>query len=772
MVPMISSQWSLFKLFNNINLCSRYSLSCCERFQYLVAVGLLALAGFTIFFRIIPFLAKSLANKDRRRFFLNKAFISWAWTTLLGGWFVYMVGFCDGGTARSPIAIIVRSFLSSLEQFVFHSDLIEVSEDCHGSQWFMTAYTISYFSAVLISSVIVVNCLRNRITFFFRRLYWSVIHSHTVNVFFEINTKSICLAKSIKAKESGRIVFIQFPKESEEHKGHNSLSKIFGLNAFNKQQMLAIKGLKSIVMNASSDLFDEDMTDDRCVSPYALESNGLDRLVKLLKDAHSIRLFFLSENENENVRAGINMANSHILIGKDVEIYCKARQSYENYTLIDNSTNALFHLVDDSSFAVNSLKVMDWDRTGTPVAHPINYVKVNSALGVVESAFNCMVVGFGQTGQDAMRFLYEFGSFIDRTGRKSPFHCRVIDKDMNSYLGYIASEIPALQIGNGSTSDAHKPISSREIELKECDVHSDIFWDDLEQDDFINKLNCIVVALGSDEENISLATKLYEFALRHDAIGNKERNCLKIFVRGYNSDEEARLRNVESFYRKENDVIRIFGEVSDIYTYDVIIKNKIQEQAKEFFKSYNCAIGETGDWALRRNKLRAGTIDQKVEVRIKEKQDRYNALHQFTKLQLLGITSSVKRDIWLPSVYPFITDEQQNINMQCYDGLSFPCNEDKELQLWKTRLENVSKCEHLRWNSSMYMLGFVYVDAQKKDFRKRQHKYLVDWSQLDSVVRLYDYKVVETTISLIQHKSQSTSESLSSHQPASSLSAN
>lgn len=755
MISFLSSQLSLFYIFDHFRSSFTYNLSCYDRSQYILALVILALAAYTIVFRFIPFLARAWANGDRRRFFLNRAFVSWAWATLLGGWFVYMVGFCENGTAHSLVAFIVRPFLSSLEQFVFHSDLFDVSEECLASPWFMTAYTVLYFSAVLISSIIVVNCLRNRIVFFFKRLYWSVVSCHTINVFFEINDKSICLAKSINVKERGRTIFVQFPKASDEHQGHNSLSRIFGLNTFDKQQMLAIKGLKSIVINASSELFDEDMTDDRSVSPYALESNGLDRLIKPLKRAHSIRLFFLSENENENVRAGINMANSHVLAGRDVEIYCKARQSYENYTLFDSSTNALFHLVDDSSYAVNSLKVMDWDKTGTPIAHPINYVKVNSALGVVESAFNCMVVGFGQTGQDAMRFLYEFGSFVGRTGGKSPFHCKITDKDMNSCLGYVASEIPALQIGDGSVADSDKPISNREIELIQCDVHSDAFWNELERDNFINKLNCIVVALGSDEENISLATKLYEFALRHDAVGNKEGNCLKIFVRGYNSDEEARLRNVESFYRKENDVIRIFGEVSDIYSYDVIIKNKIQEQAKEFFESYNTTLGFNEEWDARHDKLRTGTIDQKVEIRIKEKQDRYNALHQFTKLQLLGITSSGASVRQLPSTYPFITEQQLVGNMKRYYGNAIPCNEDDELQLWHTRLENVSKCEHLRWNSAMYMLGFVYVDAQKKDFRKRQHKYLVDWDQLDNGVRMYDYKVVETTVSLIQFQSQS-----------------
>lgn len=748
MAYILSSQAFLFDLFDDIKLSFRYNLSCCEKFQFVFAIGLLVLAAFTLLFRIIPFLARAMADKGRSRYFLNKAFVSWAWMTLLGGWFVYMVGFCEAGTSKSVIAILVRPMLSSLEQFVFHSDLLEVSDSCHGSPWFMTAYTISYLSAVLISSIVVVNCFWNRIRFFIRRIIWSVISCNTINVFFEINNKSICLAKSIHEKEGGRIVFVQFPKESNEHKGHNSLSKIFGLNTFDRQQLLAVKSLKCIVINASSELFDEDLADERTVSPYALESNGLDRLVRPLECARNIRLFFLSENENENVRAGINMEHSHVLTGKDVEIYCKARQSYENYTLTDNSTNALFHLVDDSSFAVNALKVMDPDKTGTPIAHPINYVKVNSALGVVESAFNCMIVGFGQTGQDAMRFLYEFGSFIDRTGGKSPFHCRVIDKDMSNYLGYVASEIPALQIGDGSSADANKPIKTEEIELRECDVRSNVFWNDLEKDNFINKLNCIVVALGSDEENISMATKLYEFALRHDAIEHKERGSLKIFVRGYNSTQEARLNKVESFYQKENDVIRIFGKESDIYTYDVIIKNKIQEQAKEFLKSYNSVLGETGDWDSRHSLLRTGTIDKKVEIRIKERQDRYNALHQFTTLQLLGIISTATPVRPLPSKYPFITEEQLIGNMKRYDGNGIPCNEDDELQLWYTRLENVSKCEHLRWNSALYMLGFIHVDDKKKDFRKRQHKCLVDWNQLDSDIRKYDYKVVETTVLL------------------------
>ena len=73
-----------------------------------------------------------------------------------------------------------------------------------------------------------------------------------------------------------------------------------------------------------------------------------------------------------------------------------------------------------------------------------------------------------------------------------------------------------------------------------------------------------MVALGSDEENISIATELYEFAVRHNAIDNENGEKLKIFIRQYDTEFGQRLSTVERYYGQENNVIKLFGKMEDI----------------------------------------------------------------------------------------------------------------------------------------------------------------------------------------------------------------
>ena len=245
----------------------------------------------------------SLNKKEIKGALYKKALKGLALSSLILGWFVYFVGFCEEGTSRSFVAAFFRPLLSSLEHFVFHSDLLEVSKQCHASRWYMTVYTVAYVSAAFVSSTVVVNCLWRRLYFSFRRLWWSITNCQTINVFFGINDKSLCLAESIKQHLeenknedhcTERIVFISFPNEKEESHGHNSLSKLFGLRSWNREKVDAIRKMDGVIINASSALFD-DTNAEKAASSYVLESNGLWRLTSVLNQAKKIRLFFLSD---------------------------------------------------------------------------------------------------------------------------------------------------------------------------------------------------------------------------------------------------------------------------------------------------------------------------------------------------------------------------------------------------------------------------------------------------------------------------------------------
>lgn len=67
-----------------------------------------------------------------------------------------------------------------------------------------------------------------------------------------------------------------------------------------------------------------------------------------------------------------------------------------------------------------------------------------------------------------------------------------------------------------------------------------------------------------------------------------------------------------------------------------------------------------------------------------------------------------------------------------------------------TLFDNLSKCEHLRWNACMELQGFVTCDGDK-DFQQKKHKCIVDNDILRSKYPEtipYDQCVVELSFRL------------------------
>ncbi|MBP3548548.1 MAG: hypothetical protein J6J64_07725 [Alistipes sp.] len=90
---------------------------------------------------------------------------------------------------------------------------------------------------------------------------------------------------------------------------------------------------------------------------------------------------------------------------------------------------------------------------------------------------------------------------------------------------------------------------------------------------------------------------------------------------------------------------------------------------------------------------------------------------------------------------------------RCLAGLSedAPGNSvDIRLTKNSALLTNLRRCEHLRWNAKMELLGFVYGDIEEekrtKDLRRRKHRCLVSCHELetgqDNKAIVYDEIVV------------------------------
>lgn len=107
-------------------------------------------------------------------------------------------------------------------------------------------------------------------------------------------------------------------------------------------------------------------------------------------------------------------------------IYCHAKKEglinrYDNIADVEDRVR----FVDSSFLSVVALK--KWHDNAML---PVKYVDVaedsetKRRLGYVTSEFQCAVVGFGETGKEALKFLYEFGAFLDKDNGKAPFKCQ------------------------------------------------------------------------------------------------------------------------------------------------------------------------------------------------------------------------------------------------------------------------------------------------------------------------------------------------------------
>lgn len=424
-----------------------------------------------------------------------QAFFIW-----MCGVVLYMVGFNEHGSAASNIALLLRSCLSSMEMFVSHSDLIEVKEDLHGNPTYMALFALTHFCAVAISAIFILRL------FGFRLLSWvKIVKAYMLSwlqkdcnyyVMFGVNSNTVALAKSIsksKSNEHHYIIFINMPQKGHSHASTRfSFSHFFHSDSNGIDKYLEdIEEMGALLFNSSRS-FENPILDTKADDVFkvfkVLDFSWAVRipLQYLLRNSATgkyrnrnkskVEYFFLSDEEKDNLQA---VTVLQTIQKKDIDYkyssfycYCHARKSQNNTSMLNDGKLAfMVHIIDTSNLAVHNLK-REKDY------HPINFVEKDTNTGTVKSAFTGMVIGFGETGRDAFRFLYEFSSFTkDNQGNPSAKKIHIIDKDIDDLKAEFLTEAPALR--NKSEIDWWDAQST----------HSAAFWDKLKT--IIQDLNYI-----------------------------------------------------------------------------------------------------------------------------------------------------------------------------------------------------------------------------------------------------------------------------------------
>lgn len=691
--------------------------------SFIVIVGAIALL--IALWNLLKWLKK---NSSRRISSENKVLTHSAVGVLVCGVAIYFIGYDYAGTGENMVTLFLRSVLSSFEMFLSKSNLIGIADNCKENEVYMLCFAIIHTAALTISTLFAVLCFRKRIQYWWRGFKWRFIGSSAVtNVFWGFNERSFVLAHDIanKSTTKERFIFVDFPLHEESPSKGQSFSGILGLFSYKINALRQMSGLRNCIMMRSS------------LRPSSVQNINTDffdamniyRLKQILDKSKEIRFFILTDDEDANLKAALNMLNHNVYKNKEFKIYCSARKTKLN-RLIEEAEDKHLKFIDDSRTSITQLK-MDHDKG----RHPIDYVDIDKERGVVTSEFKALIVGFGTTGQDALRFLYEFSAFTGIDQKKSPVQLHVVDCNMDKLKGGFYQEVPGMSMLEG-----------KEIFLHNLNFNSMEFNQFLDAN--INDLNYVIIATGNDEQNIEFASAIMErvFSQRKE-----KAHHLKVFVRMYSEANRIKFNSAINVYAQfcENEnylPLEFFGDTKTLYTRDVIIDNRYEQQAKEFYKAYCKATSSSDSWEKRADSVKNKSGEKRIygmrKLRRQEGQDKANCQHCYTKQQLLNLENRNE-----PLELPEWTGTESILD-----------HEGATENHWLVCLYNVAICEHLRWNASHLMMGYVPMTADVKkqidgtcDERTKQHTYIVDWNQLPCGTQGYDYCVVKTTVQIARN---------------------
>ena len=659
----------------------------------------------------------------------------------LSGIFLYSIGFANRGN-YGHITFVIFAIISSAEMFLLKSEYSLISDVCKDSPGYMLMFSITYLTAIFCSIMFILRAIGIRLGAWFKMLIARITSplnsGYDLYVFFYPTNAVIQLAKSIYKqhkwhKKKVKLLFICKPHE--ENYGKKDIAQMIGLYSDKKEQIDKIfrENIDSLVVFCNKDI-----SECNSINEDYLKMSGISKSKILFKNAASVKILVLTEDEKLNLEIAHKMASDTTVdhcneAGKQVDIYCMARKCNTNTTLEEMmlKTNEDIHVIDSSYLSVATLKM-------NPSYLPANFVDIEN--GVVKSAFHSLIVGFNETGQEALKFLYEYGAFLGPENQKSPFHCIAIDSKMNSLRGKFYTDIPGLR-------------DEKDIKLIQMTAGTVEFWDLLKEQ--ISLLNYIVIASGNDDQDIALAIDIYKFACRYR---NNNLKNFKIFVRSYKTENETKLVSLQRYYNQSNmkeskgGEIEIFGKEQEIYSYRMIILDEMKQKAKRAYDTYNRLTNGNQSWEERRKiHIENKNLFSFQSLRRKETLDLSSAFHVDTKMILAGIK---RPDRMKESDREKIRHLRMTLtSMKRKDKRWIGINEeDSTFKL----LENLAKNEHFRWNASHILLGYLPDKGGKgcNEITKR-HKCLVSWNELleyDTDYQLYDYKFVEMALEMKENE--------------------
>ena len=620
---------------------------------------------------------------------------------------------------------VPRAIISSIKMFLTGNDLSRMHDELQADNVYMVIFSLTHFAAALISVLFVIKLIGFKIKAsvdLFISTFFSSFTNKPVNIFWGVNEASFLLAEDIcRHEKNSKIVFVNTEDIYDDPSAQKiGLKSLLDVMSFSRSEISRIEDMNALAVNCHYDLSGIQKGTKDVFGSIRLKS-----IRKFIRNSYRTRIFLLSDDESGNINSALNLLEDETLKRhKDATIYIQAFSNrlneiynhYPQYAQDDN--NIKLQTIDTSFLSIALLKMK-------PEHHPVNIMDIDTDLCTVSSCFNSLIIGFSETGLEAFRFLYEYGSFIKYDGSKAEFHCHAIDKDMSRIEGRVRDMMPA--------------ISETELQMHDFGIESNGYWELLQE--VASKLNYVIIAIGNDDDAMLAAMDIFR------KVAQARRNNLKsfrIYVRCYDWHNHRRMRDLADKLNEANintgGQIIIFGGINELFTYNMIIRNKVMQSAMQFNKAYE-KTDDTAEkaWkdsfgegaAIRKLHMNPSCSRMQVIDDINRciSQNMANCFHKDTKLTLLGIKESGD-----------LSDIKEIIGSRKTGTVTYT-KADTAMQ---QRLMNLARCEHLRWESSHKLLGYTY--ASTKDMICKKHDCLIPWEELDEKAKSYDCDVVDTSI--------------------------
>lgn len=628
----------------------------------------------------------------------------WAFGSVTVIGFIYHMILFSAITMNEPeqfndiISKVLFALQYSLKMFIANTIIFkgDLTDTLNAYPSLFKVYIPIYGAALLTSGFAVFHFLSRRL----HNWFWLTLHHRQAyigrsHIFIGINNASLHLAEDIaESYPEEQILFIDFPDQQDYPRGLS---------------------IWDIIAR-----FFKDSNKTKEVNDHTVlrAGKGLAKLSPWLENKNNIT-YILSDNQDSNLSI-LETLWEHNDSFK-CRIYCHTKREglvnrYDSITDIEDR----IVFVDSSYLAVESMKKAT-SGTNSGIMLPVNYVDIatgpdkTSRLGYVESSFNCAVIGFGETGKEALKFLYEFGAFPDKENKKAPFKCHIFDSNLDMEAGRFGVDLASLR-----SSTAYED----EFAFHSCKTGTAAFRTEMMR--LIPDLNYIVICLGNDDINIETALDIVELAEIQN-VDTSRNFCIAIKQSQISKLNRDTLTKANIAY---NHCIHPFGMFETIWKKNIISDEGIELDARRFFDAYTDLSREMlksngwdiPDWDERASNSRSDNYRQRCKARRQMAQDYFNCLHINTKRELCR-NSAVTADM----IYP--------VN----DGAMHCTVEGQEI------LEHLAVCEHLRWEASHLLLGYRPTNGTTDD-AKKLHNCLKPYSELDEVTKHFDWLVVKNSL--------------------------